>query len=525
MNLQIRRALISVSKKEGLIDFAKLLHSLKVEIISTGNTAEFLKKENIPVQAISNFTGFPEILHGRVKTLHPKIHGGLLGRRNEPDHLKQMEENQILPIDLVIVNLYPFEETVAKKDCKLIDAIENIDIGGPSMIRSAAKNFESVAVVVDTADYERVMNLLKSTEGKTDLETRWYLAQKAFSHTAAYDGAISNYLTRVEKCEMNQVPTLEHFPKVYNLQATQVSTLRYGENPHQLAAYYRFKNNSEANVIDADCLHGKELSYNNLLDLDAALTIVKEFKKTACVIVKHNNPCGSALGSTLKEAFTRAKACDPVSAFGGIVAVNEKVDLEFVKEFNETFFEAIIAPDYESSALELLKSKKNLRILKTTSIENAKRENTDLKKITGGILLQDRDLGEVDLKSCAVVTSRAPTADEFAALDFAWKISKHVKSNAIVYAKNCQTIGIGAGQMSRVDSVKLGAMKSQQDLKGSVLASDAFFPFRDGVDEAAKYGITAIVQPGGSVRDEEVIQVANEHQIAMIFTKQRHFKH
>jgi len=523
--VQIKRALISVSKKEGILEFAKTLAELKVEILSTGNTAEILKKEGIPVKTVSDFTGFPEILDGRVKTLQPKIHGGLLARRDDPKHLKEMEQNQILPIDLVVVNLYPFEETIAQRDCPLGHAIENIDIGGPTMIRSAAKNFEHVAVVVDPADYVEVAGQLKTSGGKIERSLRFKLAQKAFSHTAAYDGAISNYLTSIEACDEKSVPAMEKFPAIYNLQAERVSTLRYGENPHQGAAFYTLKKVKEPAIGNSACLHGKELSFNNLLDLDAALETVKEFRDIACVIIKHNNPCGVATGANLREAFIKAKACDPVSAFGGIAGVNRKVDLEFAEEFNKTFFEAIVAPDYEADALELLKTKKNLRILKTPTVSEWKPENWEIKKIVGGVLLQDRDLGRVEIAQCKVVSKRAPSADELLAMDFAWKVAKHVKSNAIIFAKPGRTVGIGAGQMSRIDSVKIGSQKAQEDLKGSVLASDAFFPFRDGIDEAAKVGISAIVQPGGSVRDEEVIQAANEHNLAMVFTGMRHFRH
>jgi phosphoribosylaminoimidazolecarboxamide formyltransferase/IMP cyclohydrolase len=524
-DITIHRALISVSKKEGIVELAKLLASLNVEIISTGNTAEILKKQNIPVKNISEFTGFPEILDGRVKTLHPKVHGGLLGRRDEPKHLKEMEANRIVPIDLVVVNLYPFEETISKKETPLAEAIENIDIGGPSMIRSAAKNFESVAVVVDPLDYERVTSILKNTGGKIDRSTRFTLAQKAFSHTTAYDGAISNYLTSLAEVESSQIPKRERFPQVYNFQAHRVSALRYGENPHQSAAFYRLPAITEPCVANAHCLHGKELSFNNLLDLDAALETVKEFQETACVIIKHNNPCGVALGSSLKEAFVKAKSCDPISAFGGIAGLNRTVDFEFAEEFNKTFFEAIVAPDYEAAALDLLKSKKNLRILKTPFTSSWNPELTDFKKIVGGLLVQDRDLARLEISTCKVVSQRKPTTEELKALDFAWRVAKHVKSNAIIYAKPGRTIGIGAGQMSRIDSVRLGVMKAQEEIKGSVLASDAFFPFRDGIDEAAKVEITAIIQPGGSVRDDEVIQAANEHGLAMVFTGVRHFRH
>ncbi len=522
----VRRALISVSKKEGIVDFAKVLQSFGVEILSTGNTAEILKKEGVAVKTVSDFTGSPEILEGRVKTLHPKIHGGLLGRRDDPKHLKEMEANQILPIDLVVVNLYPFEAAIESPSCTWDNAIENIDIGGPSMIRSAAKNFESVTVVVDPGDYDLVMTVLKAGGGAIDRDTRWLLAQKAFSHTASYDGAISNYLHSISGCGWEEIPRAERFPKTFHLHADAGFPLRYGENPHQAGHFYRINSVTEPCVGNASVLHGKELSFNNLLDLDAALETVKEFSETACVIIKHNNPCGVALGSSLKQAFIQAKACDPVSAYGGIVAVNRKVDLEFAEEFNKTFFEAIIAPEYDQQAFGFMKSaKKNLRILQTPMNPHPVPEDIDLKKVVGGLLVQDRDLAPFQIGRCQIVSSRDPSPDELKALDFAWRVGKHVKSNAIIYAKPGRTVGIGAGQMSRVDSVRLGSMKAQEVIKGSVLASDAFFPFRDGIDEAAKVGITAIIQPGGSVRDDEVIQAANDHHLAMIFTGTRHFRH
>ncbi|MBL7685775.1 MAG: bifunctional phosphoribosylaminoimidazolecarboxamide formyltransferase/IMP cyclohydrolase [Deltaproteobacteria bacterium] len=524
-DIAIKRALISVSKKEGILEFARVLHQFGVEILSTGNTAEMMKKEGIPVTKVSDYTGSPEILDGRVKTLHPKIHGGLLGRREDSKHVKEMEAHQIQPIDLVVVNLYPFEETVSKEGVPFSEIIENIDIGGPSMIRSAAKNFESVAVVVDPADYAQLIEQLQEKKGSLARSMRWYLAQKAFSHTAAYDGAISNYLTRLPECEWNVVPTPEKYPRVLNLQVQKDSNLRYGENPHQAAAFYRSTKVTEPCVGNAQCLHGKELSFNNLLDLDAALETVKEFQDIACVIIKHNNPCGAALGISLKDAFLKAKACDPTSAFGGIVGVNRKVDFEFAEEFNKTFFEAIIAPEYEATALDLLRSKKNLRILKTPHFESWIPEPFEMKKIVGGLLVQDRDLAEIEIAGCRVVTELAPTPEQLQAMAFAWKVARHVKSNAILYAKSGRIIGIGAGQMSRIDSVKIGAMKAQESLDGCVLASDAFFPFRDGIDAAAANGVKAIIQPGGSVRDEEVIQAANEHGIAMVFTGMRHFRH
>ncbi|MBF0492868.1 MAG: bifunctional phosphoribosylaminoimidazolecarboxamide formyltransferase/IMP cyclohydrolase [Deltaproteobacteria bacterium] len=525
-DIKIKRALISVSKKDKILQLASALINHGVEILSTGNTAELLKKEGIPVVKVSDYTGYPEILEGRVKTLNPKIHGGILGRRNVAKHVQEMEKQGIPPIDLVVVNLYPFERSIAQENCTLQNAIENVDIGGPTLIRAAAKNFESVAVVVDPADYSEVIELLEIKEGRLSLDFRFQLSKKAFSHTAAYDDAISNYLTRITSPAEQQTPSLETFPNVFNIQAKKTLNLRYGENPHQKAAFYQTGKSKEPCVAQSTVLHGKELSFNNLLDLEAALETVKEFQVPACVIVKHNNPCGAAIGNSLKEAYQKAFACDPSSAFGGIVAVNRVVDLELAEEIVKIFYECIIAPDYDSRALDLLRaSKKNLRILKTPSVSQWNADRLDIRKIAGGLLVQERDLGQINLDNCRVVTERSPTPAELSALDLAWKVAKHVKSNAIIFATNDRTVGIGAGQMSRIDSVRIGVLKSFQGVAGTAMASDAFFPFRDNVDEAAKAGVKAIIQPGGSIKDEEVIRAANEHQLTMLFTGMRHFRH
>lgn len=525
-DIKIKRALISVSKKDKVLELASALHKLGVEILSTGNTAELLKKEGIPVVKVSDYTGYPEILDGRVKTLNPKIHGGILGRRTLPKHVQEMEKQNIPAIDMVVVNLYPFEESIAQANCTLQNAIENIDIGGPTMIRAAAKNFESVAVVVDPFDYTEVMELLDRNEGSLPLDFRFQLSKKAFSHTAAYDAAISNYLTSITSPAEQEIPVLENFPESFNLQAKKVFNLRYGENPHQKAAFYQTGKSKEPCVAQSTVLHGKELSFNNLLDLEAALETVKEFQIPACVIVKHNNPCGVAIGNNLKEAYQKAYACDPTSSFGGIVALNRIVDLELAEEFVKIFYECIIAPDYDARALDLLRaSKKNLRILKTPTLSQWNPDKLDIRKISGGLLLQEKDLGKIEIAKCRVATKRAPSPAELSALDLAWKVAKHVKSNAIIFATNDRTVGIGAGQMSRIDSVKIGVLKSFQGVAGTVMASDAFFPFRDNIDEAAKAGVTAIIQPGGSIKDEEVFAAADEHGLAMVLTGMRHFRH
>jgi len=533
---KIKRALISVSDKEGLTSFAKGLMGVGAEILSTGGTARYLKDQGVQVRDVSDFTGFPEILDGRVKTLHPKVHGGILGRRDYPSHQEQMKQHGIQPIDLVVVNLYPFEGTISKAGCTLEEAVEQIDIGGPAMIRSAAKNFHDVAVVVDPDDYPKILDELGRYQGALSPETRMRLARKAFMHTARYDSIISQYL---ESRLSPETPVL--FPQILDLKFEKVKNLRYGENPHQLAAFYRDLSFGQAglttdptgllaepSVSKARQLHGKEMSFNNYLDANSALELVKEFSEAAVVIVKHNNPCGAAESESLLEAYRMAKATDPVSAFGGVTAFNGHVDSEIAREITSTFMEVVIAPGFDEEAVEVLRKKKDLRLLETGPIfSNQLRTGTmDFRRVVGGLLLQERDLGRMkDIREMRVVTTRQPTEDEYRGLAFAWKVAKHVKSNAIVFARTGQTIGIGAGQMSRVDSVRLAAQKAVLPLAGCVMASDAFFPFRDGLDEAAKAGVKAVIQPGGSIRDEEVIKAANEHEMAMVFTGMRHFRH
>jgi phosphoribosylaminoimidazolecarboxamide formyltransferase/IMP cyclohydrolase len=514
----ITRALISVSDKSGVVDMARGLVSLGAEILSTGGTAKTLREAGVAVTDVSAYTGSPEILDGRVKTLHPKIHGGLLGRRSQPAHVAQMQQQGIGPIDVVVVNLYPFEATIAKPGCSVEEAIENIDIGGPSMLRSAAKNHEDVLVVVDPADYQPVLQALQS--GQVTPAFRRRLALKVFQHTARYDGVIASYLDK-------QVHGAEtKFPSVLSLQFERVETLRYGENPHQQGAFYRERHSQEASVSRGTILHGKAMSYNNYLDANAALELAKEFSDPAVAIIKHNNPCGVALGATPVEAYVKARETDPVSAFGGVLAFNRPVDLPAAKEITSTFVEVVIAPEFAADALAELRRKKDLRLLEVGPLSAASPESYDLKKLVGGLIVQDRDLGRIqDLKALRVPTVRQPTDEEYAACSFAWIVCKHVKSNAIVYARPGQTVGIGAGQMSRVDSVKLAGMKAVLPIKGCVMASDAFFPFRDGLDAAAQAGITTVIQPGGSIRDQEVIKAADEHGMAMIFTGMRHFRH
>jgi len=514
---KIQRALVSVSKKDGLIDFAKGLSEMGVEILSTGGTAKLLKDNGIPVIQVSNYTGFPEIMDGRVKTLHPLIHGGLLGRRDNEKHLEEMKKHGIKPIDMVVVNLYPFEDTISKEGVKLDEAIENIDIGGPSMLRSSAKNFQDVAVVVNSDDYEDILAEMEENDGAISYDTKMKLSVKAFKHTARYDSLISKYLeSKVEG---------EGFPSILNLQFEKITDLRYGENPHQKAAFYENIGLNKGTLSKAKQLHGKELSYNNILDLNAALELVREFDETAAVIIKHTNPCGVAIGNNLVSAYREARETDPLSAFGGIIGFNKNVDEETAKEIASTFIEAVIAPDYDESALAILKEKKNIRLLKLSNFKEKTEKEYDLRNVSGGLLLQDKDSVTLNEDNLKVVTNRQPTEKEWSAMRFAWKVAKHVKSNAIIYATENETVGIGAGQMSRVDSSKLAAMKANKPIQGTAMASDAFFPFRDSVDEAAKVGGTAIIQPGGSVKDEEVIAAANEHNIAMVFTGIRHFKH
>ncbi|HEX9020255.1 MAG TPA: bifunctional phosphoribosylaminoimidazolecarboxamide formyltransferase/IMP cyclohydrolase [Nitrospirota bacterium] len=517
---KVTRALISVSHKEGILDFAKGIEKLGIEILSTGGTAKLLRDGGVKVKDVSEFTGFPEMLDGRVKTLHPKVHGGLLGRRNNPEHMKQWKEHGIEPIDLVVVNLYPFEQTVAKPGCKLEEAIENIDIGGPTMLRSAAKNYTDVAVVVSPRDYGRVLEELRKT-GEVSAKTRFELCRTVFLHTARYDSAISAYLE-------GQVPADEktRFPNILTLQFEKVQNLRYGENPHQQAAFYREFGRKEPSVALAKQLQGKEMSFNNFLDANSALELAKEYGQTAAVIVKHNNPCGVAVAESPVEAYRKARDCDPVAAFGGVIAFNRMVDFDAARELASTFVEVVVAPEFAPDALDELKKKKDIRLLDVGPSITGAPEGMDLKKIAGGLVYQDRDLGAIaDIRALTVATTRKPSNDEYEALAFAWKVCKHVKSNAIVFSAKDRTVAIGAGQMSRLDSVRLAVMKARSPLKGTALASDAFFPFRDGLDEAAKAGATAVIQPGGSLKDEEVIKAANAHGIAMLMTGMRHFRH
>ncbi|MDQ2936149.1 MAG: bifunctional phosphoribosylaminoimidazolecarboxamide formyltransferase/IMP cyclohydrolase [Acidobacteriota bacterium] len=550
---RIRRALISVSDKTGIVDFARELKRLGVEIISTGGTAAVLRQAGIEVRDVSELTGFPEMMDGRVKTLHPKIHGGLLAIRENPTHQSAMRDHSIEPIDMVVVNLYPFEETIKRSGVTLAQAIEQIDIGGPAMIRSAAKNAQDVTVLVLPADYIWVIDEMKKNDGSLSRATRRSLAREAFGQTSRYDMIVFAYLTGA--FEGGELPTkgmgvrvggsgsspffitdaagaikdetagaMEEFksaPKVATFTLKKSANLRYGENPHQSAALY--DTGARAGIALAEVLSGKEMSFNNYVDADAAWQLVSDFNEIACAIVKHTNPAGVAVGTSAEVAYRRALATDPVSAFGGIVAFNRKVDETAARALIEIFTEVIVAPDYDEQALDVLRTKKNLRVLRTRAPENA--EGLEYKQITGGMLVQTRDTHKLKPQDLKVVTAREPTDDEVRDLVFAWTVCKHTKSNAIVYAHREQTVGVGAGQMSRVDSVKIGAMRAQLPIKGSVLASDAFFPFRDGIDEAAKHGITAVIQPGGSVRDSEVIAVADGYGFAMVFTGIRHFKH
>jgi phosphoribosylaminoimidazolecarboxamide formyltransferase/IMP cyclohydrolase len=517
----VKRALLSVSDKTGIVDFAKGLSGLGYEILSTGGTAKALRDAGVAVTDVAAYTGSPEILDGRVKTLHPKIHGGLLGRRKDPKHVSEMAQQGIAPIDVVAANLYPFEATIGKPGCAFDEAIENIDIGGPSMLRSAAKNHADVTVVVDPADYGPVLDALRG--GEVPPAMRRELARKVFQHTSRYDGMIAGYLERQDAAGPVR------FPSLLTLQFEKVQALRYGENPHQQGAFYRDFGGSEPGVARARQLHGKEMSCNNFLDANAALELVKEYRETAAVIVKHNNPCGVAVAASPHEAYVAARENDPISAFGGVIAFNARVDLATAKEITSTFVEVVVAPDFDDDALAALKRKKDLRVLTVGDLRPEARSGPDLldlKKIVGGLILQDRDLGAIaDVRALKVASKRTPTDEEYRALAFAWKVCKHVKSNAIVFARPDRTVGIGAGQMSRVDSVKLATIKAASPLRGCVMASDAFFPFRDGIDAAAQVGITAVIQPGGSIRDEEVVKAIDEHDMAMVLTGMRHFRH
>ncbi len=516
--LPIRRALISVSDKTGILEFAKALHEKGVELLSTGGTAKLLIDNFIPVKEVSKHTGFPEIMDGRVKTLHPKIHGGILGRRGIDDGV--MKDNDIAPIDLVVVNLYPFEATVARDDCTLEDAIENIDIGGPAMVRATAKNHAHVSIIVDPADYDRVLEEINNNGNVSDA-TRFDLAVKAFEHTARYDGMIANYLGRIREDGGK-----DDLPRTINLQFKKAQAMRYGENPHQNAAFFVEHNVAEASIATAKQLQGKELSYNNIGDTDAALECVKQFDEPACVIVKHANPCGVALDDNLLAAYDRAYSTDPESAFGGIIAFNRELDGDTARAIVERqFVEVIIAPKVSEAAVAAVSEKKNVRLLECGEWSEAA-QRLDFKRVNGGLLVQDADLALYN--ELKVVTDAQPSDEEMRDLLFSWKVAKFVKSNAIVYGKNRMTIGVGAGQMSRVNSARIAGIKAEHaglEVPGSVMASDAFFPFRDGIDAAFEAGIKAVIQPGGSMRDDEVIAAANEHGMAMVFTGMRHFRH
>jgi phosphoribosylaminoimidazolecarboxamide formyltransferase/IMP cyclohydrolase len=544
----VRRALLSVSDKTGVLDFARALQNFNIELISTGGTAQLLRAAGLAVREVSELTNFPEMMDGRIKTLHPLIHGALLALRDNAAHVETMRAHGIEPIDMVVVNLYPFEQTIARETVTLAEAIEQIDIGGPAMIRSAAKNFRDVTVVVSPQSYDELIAEMKRNAGALSLATRQHLALQAFTRTAAYDQAVSSYLrskglyederqaiesvagaTAIDYSADNSRPA--GLAESIQIDLTKETDLRYGENPHQFAALYATGTQDDncGGVAHARVLSGKEMSYNNYVDADAAWNLVLDFDEMACAIIKHTNPAGAAIARSTEAAYRCALATDPVSAFGGIVAFNRAIDMATAKAVTEIFTEVIIAPGYEREALEILRARKNLRILEVEDREFDEFEklvgNYELKQISGGFLLQTRDTRRLKPTDLKTVTRRAPTQEETNALLFAWTVCKHTKSNAIVYAREGQTVGVGAGQMSRVDSVKIGAMRAQLPMENSVLASDAFFPFRDGIDEAARHGITAVIQPGGSVRDEEVIAAADEHNLAMVFTGVRHFKH
>ena len=507
---QIRRVLISVTDKTGILDFARALVQLGAELISTGGTARMIREAAIAVQDVSDVTGFPEMLDGRVKTLHPKIHGGILAIRGKAEHIRAIGEHGIAPIDMVIVNLYRFEEAAAKTDARMEDLIENIDIGGPAMIRSAAKNYHDVAVVVSPADYEGILSELRSNGGSLSAESHWRLAKKAFRTTADYDAAIS--------ARLEQIDAPGPLPLDLALRAPKLMDLRYGENPHQQAALYGHRG---AGIAGAKQLHGRELSYNNLVDLDAAYQLAVEFTAPAVAIIKHTNPCGCAEQDSLAEAYRKALECDPVSAYGGVIGINRTVDEETAREIAKLFVEAVAAPDYSPEALAILTARRNLRLMRVHSVDDP----LVVKSISGGYLAQTADRGTPELAKTVVKSQRQPTDEEWKALAFGWKVAKHVKSNAIVYARAGQVVGVGAGQMSRVDAARFGAMKAILPLAGTVVASDAFFPFADGVEEAAKHGATAFIEPGGSMRDSDVIAAADRLGVAMVFTGVRHFRH
>lgn len=518
---KIERALLSVTDKTGVAEFARGLAELGVELVSTGGTHRLLAGLGLAVREVSEVTGFPEMMDGRLKTIHPRVAGGILAIRGNGEHMKAIADHDIPKIDMVVVNLYQFEKIAAKADATLPHLIENIDIGGPTMIRAAAKNYQDVAVVTSPGDYDALLEELRAAKGELSLDTHWKLAKKAFATTAAYDRAISAKLETILIDQGTVEMLVENPPATLDVRAPRSLSLRYGENPHQSAALYA---SGKAGIAGAEQLHGKELSYNNLVDLDAAWQLILEFDAPASAIIKHTNPCGCAEAATLAESYRKAFEADPKSAFGGVLAFNREVDGETAAEVAKTFIEAIAAPGYTTEALEILQAKKNLRLLRVAAPGDDLLENV-VKSISGGFLVQTADRAKLDRAVARVVTERQPTSEEWAALEFAWKVVKHVKSNAIVYANAGQSVSAGAGQMSRVDSVNFGAMKAVLPLQGTVLASDAFFPFPDGVEAAAKHGITAIVQPGGSVKDTEVIEAANRLGLAMIFTGVRHFRH
>jgi len=519
---KVTRALISVSDKTGIVDFARALTAQNVALLSTGGTFRLLKEHNIAVTEVSDYTGFPEMMDGRVKTLHPKVHGGILGRRGTDDAV--MAEHSIKPIDMVIVNLYPFAATVADPDCTLPNAIENIDIGGPTMVRSAAKNHKDVAIVVNNSDYAMVLEQMQSNAGQLDYNTRYALMVKAFEHTAGYDGMIANHFGARDTDN-----TARDFSDTFNVQYFKTQEMRYGENPHQKAAFYIEANPTEASVATAEQLQGKELSFNNIADTDAALECVKQFDQPACVIVKHANPCGVSVAADIATAYDLAFATDPESAFGGIIAFNRELDAKTAEAIcAKQFVEVIIAPSVSADALAVVATKKNVRLLECGTWGEQRPQDFDYKRVNGGLLIQDRDNGMITEQDLKVVSKRLPTASEMTDMLFAWRVAKMVKSNAIIYAKNNQTVGVGAGQMSRINSARIAGIKAEHaglDVVGAVMASDAFFPFRDGIDNAGQAGISCIIQPGGSMRDDEVIAAADEHGIAMVFTGMRHFRH
>ena len=519
---KVSRALISVSDKNGIIDFARALSAMSVELLSTGGTFRLLQENNIDVTEVSDYTGFPEMMDGRVKTLHPKVHGGILGRRGIDDAV--MAEHSIKPIDMVIVNLYPFAATVADPDCTLPNAIENIDIGGPTMVRSAAKNHKDVAIVVNNSDYAMVLEQMQANAGQLDYNTRYALMVKAFEHTAGYDGMIANHFGARDTDN-----TARDFSDTFNVQYFKTQEMRYGENPHQKAAFYTEANPTEASVATAKQLQGKELSFNNIADTDAALECVKQFDQPACVIVKHANPCGVSVAVDIGTAYDLAFATDPESAFGGIIAFNRELDAKTAEAIcAKQFVEVIIAPSVSADALAVVAAKKNVRLLKCGTWGEQRPQDFDYKRVNGGLLIQDRDNGMITEQDLKIVSKRVPLDIEMTDMLFAWKVAKMVKSNAIIYAKNNQTVGVGAGQMSRINSARIAGIKAEHaglEVVGAVMASDAFFPFRDGIDNAGQAGISCIIQPGGSMRDDEVIAAADEYGMAMVFTGMRHFRH